>query len=227
VSKHKFTPSQRHAVFTVHGERCYMCGIVLNLKTMEVDHVIPESLLNAREKLAQVLRDLGRPEDFNLNSFANWMPACRPCNGLKLATVFDPSLKVQLILQKAAMKAQEAERIAARTVSDKELYEALNLLERANENGSLTDGFKAALQPLVEFQVAVREPELAKQPVRLTPLYEVLSEANGIRLIRGPYGVGGRPSTPYAHSSFDCPNCGSIGAWNGARCVVCGQMSDD
>src|SRR5208337_1260070 len=128
---------------TVHGERCYMCGVVLNLKTMEVDHVIPESLLHDPERLAQVLRDLGRPEGFNLNSFANWMPACRPCNGLKLDAVFDSSLKVQLILQKAAAKAPEAERIAARTVSDQELYEALTLLERANENGTLTDEFKA------------------------------------------------------------------------------------
>jgi hypothetical protein len=155
------------------------------------------------------------------------MPACRQCNGLKTSTVFGPSLKVQFLLQKATKKAPEAERIAAKTVSDRELYEALNLLERANENGTLTEEFKNALQPLVAFQDTVQQPEVAGEPIRLTPLYELIREAGGIRLIRGPYGVGARPSTPNAHWSFDCPNCGSIGAWNGARCVIGGCMSDD
>jgi hypothetical protein len=222
-----FSPNERHAVFTVHGETCYLCGALLNMKTMEVDHIIPESLLKEPEKLANVLKLLGRPADFKVNSYANWLPACRSCNGKKRAKVFDPAPIVLILLQNAAEKADRAEKIAARTVADAELYEALNRIQRASKLGELKDDFKAAMKPLVEFQIAVREPELAKEPVRLTPLYEVISEGGGITIIRGPYGVGGRPSSPHAHSSFDCPNCGSIAAWNGARCVICGEMSED
>ena len=189
--------------------------------------MIPETLLGTPDRLREVIESLGRPVDFDVTSYANWMPARRPCNGRKLATVFEPSPMIQLVLQRAAERADKAKGIEQGTISRKEIMKALNILERASETGELDDGIKIALQPLVAFQEKQRPPELVGQPIRLTPLFEVLSEKNGLRLVRGPYGVGGRPVGPHVHSSFDCPNCGAIGAWNGARCVICGQMDDD
>lgn len=194
---------------------------------MEVDHVIPESLVDDQDRLREVFKSLGRPENFDVNSYANWLPACRPCNGKKLAIVFEPSLLIQLALQRAADRADKARNIEQRTISRREITKALNILERANEAGELDNEIKASLQPLVAFQEEQRSPELVGQPIRLTPLFEILSEKDGWRLIRGPYGVGGRPIGPHVHNSFDCPNCGAIGAWNGARCVICGEMNDE
>ncbi|MEE1569438.1 MAG: hypothetical protein V1255_05940, partial [Alphaproteobacteria bacterium] len=61
--------AQRFAIYVTHGERCYLCYAPIDLKTMQVDHIIPESLLKAPEKLAQVLHEFGLPADFNINSY--------------------------------------------------------------------------------------------------------------------------------------------------------------
>jgi hypothetical protein len=191
---------------------------------MQVDHVVPECLLAEPPKLAAVLCALGLPSNFRINSFANWLPACGPCNGTKSDMVFVPSPIVQVLLQRTASKAANAERLAAKTVSERKIANALNVLEQAHDNGELD---AEIIQTLVAFISVNRESDLAGQPIRLSPLYETLSEQNGLQIVRGPYGIGGRPTARGAQSSFSCPNCGSIAAWNGARCVICGAMNDE
>jgi hypothetical protein len=61
----------------------------------------------------------------------------------------------------------------------------------------------------------------------ITPEFGVISNDGDITIVRGPYGVGGRPSMLDPHPSFDCPNCGSFAAWEGARCVRCGMLSHE
>jgi 5-methylcytosine-specific restriction endonuclease McrA len=224
MSTYKFSPAERAAIYSTHGEKCYLCGVPLNLKTMEVDHVIPESLLERPDKLNAALDALGLPSNFGINSFANWLPACGLCNRTKTDVVFEPAPIVKIVLQKAAAKASAAEKLASKTVSDRKIANALNDLERAHEDGKLDN---ETIQVLGNFVFRNRQPDLAGQPIRLTPLYEVLSEENGIQIIRGPYGVGGRSAAANAHSSFGCPNCGSIAAWNGPRCVICGGINDE
>lgn len=126
--------------------------------------------------------------------------------GKRTAAVFDPSLLIQLALQRAADRAGKASIIEQRTISKKEIAKALNVLERANEAGELDSEIKASLEPLAAFQEEQRAPELVGQPIRLTPLYEILSEKDGLRLVRGPYGVGGRPTGQHIHGSFDRPS---------------------
>ena len=209
----------------MHGERCYLCGKPFDLKTMEVDHVLPEELLSDAKKLQETLTAFALPADFAINSFENWLPACRPCNGKKLALVFEPAPIVLVHLQNARSKAAEVAAVAERTVASREITKALNALERASEAGLLNEDAVAALQPLLTLQWELRSPEMKKEPIRITPLEEVLSDDGRVQMVRGPYGVGGRPSGA-AHSSFDCPTCGAGAAWNGARCVRCGQLSD-
>jgi predicted RNA-binding Zn-ribbon protein involved in translation (DUF1610 family) len=224
MSTYKFSPAERAAIYSTHGEKCYLCGQPINLKTMEVDHVIPEALLERPVELNSALNALGLPSGFDINSFANWLPACGPCNGRKSDTVFAPSPLIQIVLQNAGAKALAAEKLAAQTVSERKIANALNVLERAHEDGSLDD---ETVEVLVNFVSRNRQPALAGQPILLTPLYEILTVENGIQVVRGPYGVGVRPATSDAHPSFDCPNCGSIAAWNGVRCVICGEMNDE
>lgn len=227
MKKYKFSPSERFAVFVSHGERCYMCSGLLDLKTMEVDHVIPESLQNNSARLAEVLESLGRPTTFLLNSYANWMPSCRLCNGKKLDLVFEPTPLIQAVLQRAASKASEAASLAAEVVSKRKIANAINVLQRADESGELSDEIRSELQPLIAFQVQHRSPEMVGKVIRLTPLFTVLSDDGKRQMIQGPYGVGRRLVSPNVHKSWNCLTCGSIAAWNGARCVICGQLDDD
>lgn len=204
-----------------------MCSRPIDLQSMEVDHVVPESLEGNPIRLAQVLRDLGRPDAFDIQSFANWLPACRGCNGRKLDTIFEPSPIVQLCLQRAAKHAAKAAALAEEVVSNRKISNALGVLQRADEKGLLTEATRNAIVPLIEFQTTHRAPEVVGEPIRLTPLFEVLSDNGRIQVVRGPYGVGGRATPMTGFAPQGCVNCGSIAAWNGVRCVICGQVDDD
>lgn len=217
MSTYKFSPAERAAIYSTHGEKCYLCNEPLNLKTMEVDHVIPESLIEKPKELQATLSAFGLPSNFDLNSFANWLPACRPCNGTKNDLVFEPTPIIQVHLQQAIAKAADAQALTAETVSKRKIA-------NARDDGTLDD---EVIQTLSEFLSQHRQPDLSGQPILLTPLYEIITEQDGIQLVRGPYGVGGRPAIRNPDSSFSCPNCGSIAAWNGARCVICGELNDE
>lgn len=227
MSKYTFSSAERFAIYVTHGERCYMCSKPIDLKSMQVDHVIPEDLLSKEGELAAVIHSFALASDFNLNSFSNWMPSCAPCNRRKLTTVFTPSPIIQVVLQQAAEKSEQANILSEKTVTKRKIINALNILKMANEAGELSEDVKQELQPLIEYQIQERLPELQDQPIQLMPLYEVISEISGIRVVKGRFGVGSRPIENDVHSSFSCPGCGASGAWSGARCVVCGEMSDD
>ena len=120
MSRYQFSDGERWGVYTAQGDKCYMCARPLDLKSMQIDHVIPEHLLDTPERLAEVLNIFGLPADFDLNSFDNWMPSCLPCNNTKRGEVFTPSLLVQAqlkITKSHAQKAQSLTRIALATRS--------------------------------------------------------------------------------------------------------------
>lgn len=204
-----------------------MCSRLLDLNTMEVDHVLPEHLLMNSIRFAEARQQLGRSDGFAINSFANWMPSCKPCNGKKSGIIFEPSLLIQIVLQIAADRAPKAAQIAAKAVSDAQLAKALVVVERAGGSVTFSASAKVDVAPLVSFIEEERQPEMAGEEIRLTPLYTVLSNHGGITLVQGPYGVGARPTTENRDSSWSCSHCGMAVGWNGSHCVGCGQMESD
>lgn len=227
MSDYQFSNSERYAIYVAHHEKCYMCSAPLDLKTMEVDHIIPEHLLKNEAQLTAVLESLGLPNNFDLNSYSNWAPTCRTCNGTKRELVFNPSLLIQTQLQRAEERAKRACSLEAETVSSRKIQNALNTLKRADEAGDLDLKTKQELEPLIEWTYSHREREIQSEEIRLTPNYRVVAEDNHNQYIEGPYGVGRRPKGNDLHHSWDCIHCGSIAAWSGVRCVMCGQMDDD
>ena len=65
LSKYRFKPSERYAVFTVHGEICYLCRKPVDMATFQVDHIIPESLESKKETLKKALDSYGLDGSFN------------------------------------------------------------------------------------------------------------------------------------------------------------------
>lgn len=181
MAKHHFSGTERYAAFTVHGGRCYICRDLIDMATFQVDHVIPESLGSSAARLKAAKEQLGRPQAFELNSYENWLPTCARCNNLKRERVWDPSLLVQLWLQRAADRAPKARALAEETTSKRNVAKALNLLERAAAEGQLTEEQKNRFQPLVANYSRWRSEDSDPRVVRLTPtyeapLYEVLSD---------------------------------------------------
>ena len=227
MSKYQFSAAQRYAVFTVHGERCYLSGCLINLKTMQIDHVLPETLQDNPEQLKAAIRSLALPEDFNLNSYENWLPACGPCNNRKRSHVFSLTPLIQVELNRARENASKVRALAERAVREKEIARALNIIERAAEQEELGSEALAQLAAIVPFHRENRSGDAKGHPIRLTPMYEVMSDDGFRKIVKGPYGVGARPAGNNIDPSWNCPTCGSIGAWSGARCVICGEMHDD
>lgn len=229
MSKYQFTNIERHAVFTVHGEKCYMCGNPIDLMSMHVDHIIPEKLLDDLPELNKILKSFGLPKDFELNSPANWLPSCASCNMKKGGRIFSPTPLIQLTLENAIKKSKQVEELQQKTVSTSQVSRALNTLERAFEEGNLDiEQIKPSLERIVKFHVEVRPHEIKLQPFYITSSlgYKIIDDKGTFLLIEGPYGVGLQPKGQNIHPSWQCPTCGMSG-WNGARCIFCGQMNDE
>lgn len=229
MAHYKFSAAERYAVFTVHNEKCWLCGEPIGLLETEVDHVIPETLIGDIA-LPIVLAELGLPAEFDINSFANWMPAHRRCNGEKSDTVFLPSPLIQLKLQSAMERANRAEALHDEYLSDRKISRAINILLAAQEVGGFAKRHKKMMKGLITTVEQEHEPNREQEergkPLFLAPWLEVVHENARWIALRGPGGlVGMRPKAERLHPSWDCPRCGVTG-WNGARCITCGMLDD-
>lgn len=124
-----------------------MCRRPLDLLTMEIDHVVPESLERQPSLLATHLVELGLPLDFPVNSFSNWLPICGSCNRAKSNHVFRPSLLIQGALERAQRNASKAAQVAAEVPTQRQMARALNFVLRGFR-GDETD--EELLKPLIE-----------------------------------------------------------------------------
>lgn len=203
-----------------------MCRAPIDLLTMEVDHVIPERLLDEPATLATILSGYGLASKFDLQSFANWLPSCKPCNNRKLGRIFEPTPRIQMDLQIAREKAGAAAKLTRKRVGNRQSSRAWNLNKQADAAGDVSEKTRNAILEFASFHVLSRSPEMRSEPLQFTPLIHVLSEKDGTRFVKGRYGVGGGPTAEVVDNSFRCGSCGSM-AWNGPRCVVCGELSDD
>ena len=220
-----YSTRQRYAVYTVHLEQCWICSRPLSFSETEVDHILPKSL-KCSASLPKILESFGLPAHFNLNSYENWMPACRRCNSRKQATVFEPSPLIQLCLQKAAERAPRARELEESLGRKGDLDRSLTNILLAHEAGQLTAEQRRAVAVVLEFHEQNRQPDQRGKPFRLAPWLNVLGSDGGMLLLQNRSGlVGYRPVGDKVDLSFDCPNCGPTG-WNGTRCISCGMLID-
>lgn len=133
MNKKSFSAAERLAVWTIHNEKCYLCTKTVDLASMEVDHIIPESLLKLEneKKLRKVLNDYGLPKDFDLNSPKNWKPSCYTCNKKKLETIFNPTPLIQIHLQEAANKSAQVLKEISSISCKRSLSRAFGIIEKA------------------------------------------------------------------------------------------------
>lgn len=226
MAKRNFTTQERYAVWTSHGEKCWICQTPLAYREMHVDHIIPETL-EGKPELAKVIREFALPKTFDLNSWANWMPAHGPCNVQKRAHVFNPSPLIQSVLERSIKKAPEVKALYDKRMRERSLDLAFDEILEAVERGEIGPDRVSQISELVRLKHEPnREPEMAGKPIMLGPGLTVLQEDERHYLLQGPGGmVGVRPKGDRLDSSWDCPYCGFTG-WNGTRCIRCGQFID-
>ncbi|MFU0506240.1 HNH endonuclease [Pseudaminobacter sp. NGMCC 1.201702] len=137
MAKTNFTQAQRYAIFTAHGEKCWICREPVSLAEMEVDHVIPESLAE-HPALKNILKAMGLPEDFDLNSWANLRPSHRDCNRDKGAHRFKPSPMFIMILEKGIEKSDHVQELHDTFLSDRKLNTSFSRVLAAAQEGKLS-----------------------------------------------------------------------------------------
>ena len=216
------------------------------MQSMHVDHVLPEHLLDDPERLKEVIDSFGLPEDFDLNSYENWLPSCGPCNLRKRGEVFEPVPLIKLQLQKAAEKAAKAKTFEEAAVHSATLTKSINTMCRANERtiltlehfepivASLKEHNPELLEGVYEFVASQRKDVMGfayqkfkPAEIPLTPFHKVLMEDEWKVIVTAPYGTGYIPKGDNIDGSFYCGFCGSLGPWSGARCLSCGHLNDD
>lgn len=134
AKKYQFKQAERHAVYIVHDEKCYMCGDMLTMQTVQIDHVIPESIAEDTIALEKAISNLGLPKNFEVNSYENWLPACGNCNREKLANVWNPSPIVQIRLKRANDRADKARELASKLTSVRRISNAISIILGADES---------------------------------------------------------------------------------------------
>lgn len=146
---------------------------MLTMQTIQVDHVVPESLIDDPDALDRARKELGLPSTFDVNSYENWLPSCGRCNLEKLDSVWKPSLQVQRALQRASGGTTKAREIESKLTNDRKLAGAVSTVVAAAESDLLTSDLIEKLTPLIEFQAEHRIEELSEEPIRFTPFLEV------------------------------------------------------
>lgn len=86
---YRFSTVQRLALWKAFGERCAYSSEPLFYKDLNIDHILPESLLRSPEDLEKLKRSYGLGSEFEINSYYNWLPVHGKFNRQKGSRVFD------------------------------------------------------------------------------------------------------------------------------------------
>src|SRR5437868_941679 len=112
MNKRAFTSAERYAVWLHHEKRCWLCLEPLRFFETTIDHVLPESLLNDDNQRTQIFAQYGLPRDFQINSFANWLPCHHRCNQQKSDRVLRFAPGNLLVLERLISLARNVEQTA-------------------------------------------------------------------------------------------------------------------
>jgi hypothetical protein len=110
--------AERYGVWVAHDRKCKLCGEPVEYVDLEIDHYFPEHLQDARDALSQIINEFALPDDFEINSFANWVPAHTRCNRDKSRAVPTWVPKQQTVVADNMARAAAAARKAAKLRAD-------------------------------------------------------------------------------------------------------------
>ncbi len=84
MAKYQFSDIEGMAIWLAHKKRCAHCDDpIMRFKDLQIDHALPESLLNNPNELEKIKVEYGLGSEFEINSYYNWVPSCIKCNRRK------------------------------------------------------------------------------------------------------------------------------------------------
>lgn len=133
VSKQTFDAETREAIWTAYARKCVYTGVLLDPHSMQIDHVVRESLLDDPLALQQLRVTLGLPPNFDILGFENLVACHTPRNLQKGAIDFDEaSLRFFLNIARAKkpLIEENLEKIRRRLDTGRALVMIQQMLQR-------------------------------------------------------------------------------------------------
>lgn len=132
----------RAALYLEYEGKCFYEGLPIRFQDMHVDHIIPECL-KGTDELKQIIKKLGLPANFNINSIYNLVPCNPNINQVKNKKEYPVEFLSHCINMRTKLKADKIkERIKKLTdeyKADKKLAKLTVMLNEYNNKEKLEE----------------------------------------------------------------------------------------
>lgn len=130
---YKREPALRFALWKAHKCREYYYGGELDLAELEVDHIIPQSLVKKPTEYKEYLKLMGIYEDFEVNSIFNYVPTKKYINLRKSNDLLPPGIAA-IALGNARKIAKKVEEIIELFDKNIEINEVITHIKTSVKN---------------------------------------------------------------------------------------------
>src|SRR5688572_5534809 len=86
MSTQKFTAAEREAIWLAHDEKCAYTRELVDIGSLQIDHILPESLADDSTTLERIKIELRLPKTFDLLGLENLLP-CKPGVNLQKGSI--------------------------------------------------------------------------------------------------------------------------------------------
>ncbi len=107
MARKEIPTSRRAAIWRAHDKRCIYCTELVTFSDLDIDHVIPHSLLDRQQEFVQVKEEYGLSKTFDIDGLGNLVPSHRHCNYQKHGLIL-PKNRTLHFLSIAEAKAAKA-----------------------------------------------------------------------------------------------------------------------
>ncbi|ELR64622.1 hypothetical protein C942_02315 [Photobacterium marinum] len=170
MSKQSIPPTVRAGIHKVFNEKCFYCNEPINYSELEIDHVIPESLLSDDKKKEKALRKYALESDFEILSYKNLVASCGDCNNKKRDLLLHTGF-VAIALAVIESKLPKLKEYLTSKKKDKTLASLLKSMATSLENGAFTqEELIASLSNIFEFPNSHPSLVNSLKPVEESPV---------------------------------------------------------
>ncbi|MBX9687539.1 MAG: hypothetical protein K2X27_12605 [Candidatus Obscuribacterales bacterium] len=176
--KNKISNSERWAIWTGHGMKCFWCKQGLDFSEFEIDRLIPKS--TSRIVLKSLVKDYDLATDFSADCIGNLIPSCRPCAKRRANSSYrgDPAFTNLFKVMRERLPNIESK--VHRIEADPALESKLRLLLEKLEQGEVSREDAELLA--APFLRAVEGSERGNLEFRFSPLIRIFLCPDGVRL---------------------------------------------
>ena len=128
MSKQKFSPAQREAIWKAHDGKCAYTRTLIDVSSFHIDHIVPEGLADDPQAFAEARATLKLPDDFDLFGYNNLQ---------KSSQIFDEQ-RAQYFLAIASGKRPKIEENLQRIERRLARGKGIILLQQCLDRGDLT-----------------------------------------------------------------------------------------